>query len=86
MIGKNVGDSTERAVDDDSVEDWVFGQGEYSAEECYGVLRRVLGNLPKARRPMLEHFGKGVLCGLYAVGGFRGVSKFSEKYSVLGST
>ena len=83
MIGKNVGDSTERAVDDDSVEDWVLGQGEYSAEECYGVLRQVLGNLPKARRPMLEHFGKGLLCGLYAVGGFRGVSKFSEKYSFL---
>ena len=45
---------------------------ERSSQACRELLERELGNLPVAKRPMLQGSGRAVLLGLYGVGGFRG--------------
>ena len=55
--------------------------GDFTADECSEVLERGFGQLPAARRPMLQGKGRAVLLGFYGVGGFRGISKATEVYT-----
>ena len=48
---------------------------EMTSRACLELLETELGNLPVAKRPMLQGNGRAVLLGLYGVGGFRGISK-----------
>ena len=55
-------------------------EGEWSAGECEEVLEKGLGRLPVATRPMLSGRGRAMVCGLYAVGGFKGITKASRMF------
>ena len=64
------------------LEAWIQGliaEGKFTNRACLEVLQAVVGELPVAKRPVLHGQGRAVLCGLYAVGGFRGVSVFTDK-------
>ena len=52
-----------------------------TSQACWELLERELGNLPVAKRPMLQGGGRAVLLGLYGVGGFRGISKATHLYT-----
>ena len=52
----------------------------WTSEECYEVLTRGLCNLPTATRSIMGRKGGAVVCGLYSVGGFHGISKASEQF------
>ena len=63
-------------------EDWVLEcirEGKFSSSDCVEVLRRSLGELPIARRSMLHRQGRAVISGLYAVGGFGGLSNVARQ-------
>ena len=50
---------------------------EFSDEDCLQVLRKCIRDLPGARRSLIRRQGRAVLAGLYCLGGFRGLSKWS---------
>ena len=54
--------------------------GKWSAVECEEVLNKGLGRLPVVSRPLAQRKGGAVLFGLYGVGGFRGITKASDKF------
>ena len=49
--------------------------GMFSNSDCLELLRMYFPELPTARRPMLHCQGRAVLCGMYSLGGFHGVSR-----------
>ena len=51
--------------------------------ECYEVLTGGLCNLPTATRSIMGRKGGAVVCGLYSVGGFHGISKASEQFPLV---
>ena len=70
-------------VGSDEVSAWIESlveSGEWSAEECEEVLEKGLGRLKVATRPLISRRGRAMLCGLYGVGGFRGVTKASQMF------
>ena len=58
-------------------------EGSWSPQECLEVLMRFESRLPPVRRAIVEGQGTAVLCGLSAVGGFKGLSTFTDQYPNL---
>ncbi|CAE7537698.1 RE1 [Symbiodinium sp. CCMP2592] len=54
-------------------------RGDWSVGECLEILGGCANQLPPTRRTIAQGQGSAVLCGLYAVGGFRGVSSFTMR-------
>ena len=65
------------------VEKWIqelLRNGTGTSEECLQVLTQGFGRLPVANRTVMDKKGGAVVCGLYSVGGFHGISKASERF------
>ena len=68
------------------VEAWIrdcLDRGEFTATECCEVLRRSFRELPVAKRSLLQRQGRAVVCGLFAVGGFKGVSNWARRFPLM---
>ncbi|CAE7787133.1 RE1 [Symbiodinium sp. CCMP2592] len=67
-------------------EDWVqtlLVDGEFTDVECLEVLRKVAEVLPVTRRPVAAEGSRAGLLGLYAVGGFQGVSNLARQLPLV---
>ena len=68
------------------LEEWIqelLGSSEFTDHECWKVLQEAADKLPITRRLVAERGTRAGLCGLYAVGGFTGMSNLAKQFPAL---